>query len=1002
MIGRGRTGDARNVALRRRRRLLSLGILLGLVGAILGVFSGEAGAQAGRRRQPPPPPRGEEKKAPATEGAPPASPTVKKGAEIAEELHLPERATTRVRLRNGLRLIVRERYRSPLVGLVVVVRAGRSEEPQGQAGIARLVGRALLRGAWPQSHEEMDALGGELSVEERAGCTIFRMTLAAEQTRQALQVLADRLQHPLFDEAALRQEIEQILLEERLWRDQPDVFARERALAFALEGRELPSFSEREKMLRALGRQAVLDFYQRHYRAEEIVIALVGAIATPEVLEHAQRLFGDFEYAEKPAPDVEPSGEQKPHESTPAPKKEEAPAAPAPGFRYAQDRGNIATALVTVLHEVPQALLSHQSEWPLALRLLAIALAEGRASRGALGVREDRRIAALVEAEPVIRRDRGALLVQWRVDPADAERVLRAYLEEAAALRRLRLSPGEWQRIRALAELQWLRHRATYVGEAEQLALEEALSGDFRRADDFLRRLEGMTPEALRAFAEQCLHIEQMAIHEYLPRSIARPPDAAGLRARLGAQVPGILEREVPNERLADAPEVPLMPQGVRRESEGEGADVLFSLQPEPVRDFSVLEGPRAFVREDRSRPLLSVGLFFQGGRSTEASPGLTELMLRSLLKGARERDRAEASRGGASLSARETFLRLEQMGAELVTINEPDFFGYVLTVLSRNQEPALRLLLDLVERPALTDEEIRLEQARLLLEIRARREDPVRRSRDLAARALYGDTPYGRAPVGEEDSVRALTPERVRAWYAQTIAQQLPLVLIVGDTDGSALVSGVISREIRRENLQHVFYATLPKPSPEARALSEEVGAHAVVQTFASLGPASPSEDEPALSVLRAHLVGWGSALRREISSIPAALEDVSLEFRRMGGMLALTILTAPEGAGRARQIVEQEWGRLSQTPLDAERVTRAIRRALLEHKVLLEDHRTLALAYARAFFSSARPQQVEQQEQRIRAVTAADVQRAAATYAQASRLALGVARVRPQGGTP
>jgi len=996
MIGRGRMDEERPFNVFGRSALLRCALaLLGLIGVLAFGVPNEVAAQAGRRRQPPPPPKVEEKRTPPTEEKP-AALTVKKGAEIADELNLPEYATTRVRLRNGLTLIVRERYRFPLVGIAIVVKTERSGQP---VGIARLVGRLLFRGtsARPglRALEDLQALGGEPIVEEQGDRTLFRLTIPAEHVRQALEVVADVLQHPTFDEAMLRQQIEYLLQEERVRGDRPELFARDRAQALA---RGEPLLLERESALRALTREAIAEFHRRQYRGERIVIALVGAVNTPDVVADVQRLFGDLPYTEA---EVAPSSQARAPE---APRSEEANAsapvarASAPSvaspsiLRYGVDRGDLAPAILTFWHEVPDALISsdRKGEWPLLLRLLAVVLAQGRASRAALGVREARRIAVEVWAEPVIEEQRGALVVQWRADPSDRERVLLAYVEEVEKLRRLRLSPGELQRARSLLERWWLERTLTYAGEAEHLALEEAASGDFRRADHFLARLTEITAEPLRAFAERCLDIGQMALHEYLPRSVSGSLDAAGIMARIAAQVPGVMERPIAPERIGQSPEVPTVPHGVRRAQEGEGEAVVFSLQPEPLRDFSVFEGPRAFVREDRSHPLLSIGVFFQGGRlqETAATAGLTELMLRATLRG---------TRGRSSLSATEVAMRLEQLGAEVALVNAPDFFGYVLTVLSRNQEAALRLLLELLERPALADEEIRLEQERLLLEIRARRADPIWRARDLAARALYGDTPYGRSPLGEEESVRALTPEQVRAWQANTIARQFPLVLIVGDTDGSALISNVVAREIRRQDVSRAFHATLPKPPTEARLLSEDVGERTDVQTWAWLGPSSPSEDEPALDVLRAHLAGW---LWRALQAVPASLVEVSVEPRRLGGMIVLTIAAAPEQMARARQILEQEMARLTKEPLDPQTVRRAIHRAFVEEAGVFEDHVALVLAYARAFFTAARPQAVEQQTAKRQAVTPADLQRVAATYVQAARAAIGIARARAKTG--
>jgi zinc protease len=1018
MTGRGRMGDA--------QRAWTLGArflgVFGIVGALLVSLSSDVVAQAGRRRQPPPPPRGEERRTLPTEETSVVAPAVKKGAEIVEHVSVPEQATTRVRLRNGLTLIVRERYRSPLVSLVVVVKGGRMTEP---AGIARLVARLLFRGTSSrpgfQLLDAWRALGGEPVVEEHVDRMIFRVTVPAEHALPALDLLADGLQHPAFDEAALREEIEHLLQEERLRNDRPEEFARARAMALALGGRSrgfLPLL-EQEGALRALTRDVLVAVHRQQYRGERMVIAVVGAVNTPEVVERVQRLFGDLPDVEKEATPSDQVTRAPSPESvssvavgTNAPQLESSPISQG-RVRYGADQGDLPVALVTALHEVPEVVWTRdrREEGILLLHLLAATLAEGRASRSALRVRFEEGIAAEVRAEPLDWEGGGILLVQWRMDSADRERVLRAYVEEAEKLRRWRLSSGELQRARALLERQWLQRTMTYAGEAEHLALAEAIWGSWRFADQWLVRLNAITAEQVRAFAERCLYIGQMTLHEYLPRGVAPSPSAAEVVAHMARQIPGLMEREISADRIGSFPEIPVQPEGVRRAHEGEGEAVVFSLQPEPLRDFSVFEGPRAFVREDRSRPILSIGVFFQGGRlaETSATAGVTELMVRSILRGGTawpfsersgiaEGARGEVSRGRTLLSAAEVALRMEQWGADVAFVTAPDFFGYVLTVPSRNQDHALRGLLSLIERPALSDEEIRREQAQLLLEIRARRADPWERSRALAARALYGDTPYGRAPEGDEETVRALTPDQVRAWYANTIARQFPLIVIVGDTDGSALISNIVAREIRRQDVARIFYAALPKPPGEAPSPAEEAPTRSVVHTFAWLGPSSPSEDEPALYVWRAHLAGWGSEVWRELRTVAASALEIRVEPRRLGGMITLTVAAAPEHAARVRQIIEQHVTRLSKEPLSEEAQRRAIHRAVTECAELFDDHAALVRAYASAFFAAAHPQQVEQCAPKRRAVTPADLQRVAATYVPFARAVVGVVRPRSE----
>ena len=87
--------------------------------------------------------------------------------------------------------------------------------------------------------------------------------------------------------------------------------------------------------------------------------------------------------------------------------------------------------------------------------------------------------------------------------------------------------------------------------------------------------------------------------------------------------------------------------------------------------------------------------------------------MLRAML-------RSTTSRKGDLIA-----LELESYGGDIQIINEPDMFGYTLDVLSRNAEPAVKLLLDIIEnpyfdKPELARERDALIRSRILEEVRS------------------------------------------------------------------------------------------------------------------------------------------------------------------------------------------------------------------------------------------------------------------------------------------
>src|SRR5262249_35631208 len=150
-----------------------------------------------------------------------------------------------------------------------------------------------------------------------------------------------------------------------------------------------------------------------------------------------------------------------------------------------------------------------------------------------------------------------------------------------------------------------------------------------------------------------------------------------------------------------------------------------YKFEPKPMAGTitrpSILRGPEIFIREEHTTPSITVGFFFPGGRlfEDEGNSGITELLLRSMLKGTQEPPPAKTGHTAAFLA-----MQLELWGGQLTPVVDDDYFGFILTVLSKNVEPSLKLLLEIVRYPKLDPAEVEKEKAALLARIRRAKDD--------------------------------------------------------------------------------------------------------------------------------------------------------------------------------------------------------------------------------------------------------------------------------------
>ena len=945
-------------------------------------------AQSGRGRQPVPAPP--PKPVPRTGANAPVPPGVAEGGRLARQDV--DGATTRYVLRNGLTIIFRERHSQPLAAVTTWVKAGALSEADTETGLAQLTARMLLKGTGTRQPGEIERdtgrLGGQLQTEVSFDRSLFRIVAPSESVGKVLELQADFLQNPAFAATELKKASQEVIRAGRRFQDEAEAVSLERLYATAFTAHRLKrGHFGTEPSLSALTREQVVSFYQTHYQPQNTIIAIDGDVFGAQTIVQIQQLFGKWK-----GQSGQPGQPGQPAQTTGIASVVEPP---QDKLRYSNSRGDISQSIVTIgYHMPPPASTAEALRERAALEMLAAVLGLGDGSRLVQVLREGSRLPADVRekgelaglvsdvsAEYQSWPGAALLAVQLRVDPARIDRAEAEYLREIERFKREVIGDGELQRARYLLEKRFYDSQSRVETEADLLARYQAQFGDFRLFDANLSRLGAVTPQELQQAAAKYLTLANMAIHEYESRSVqARTFTNDSFVDTITIFAP-TLTQPVKPEEVKSAVALRTFKQGAERGGATEGRNVIISEAPLPVKDFSVLRGARAFVREDRSQPKLTIGIYFQGGRLIEetATSGMTELMLRAMIKSTTTRK--------SDLIALET----ESYGAEINIVNEPDFFGITLDTLSRNAEPATRLVLDILENPFFDKAEFIRERERLLADQLAARDCARCRAEELMLASLYPSHPYGLPRYGLASVVKPATEAQLEAWYARTIKRQLPLVVIVGDTDGSSLVSRIFSEGFKRADLDKTMKVGLPglMESPQQQAEVRE--RQQATQAIGLRSAAGSSVDVSALDVL-AHFATTRFGM--ELRDRQAVVDEIYVrsEARLASGMFTTIAISAPELEARALEAVRGELAGLAKAPPTGDDFDLGRNEAIGNYAISVAAHPTRALEYARAVINGRKAADVDGQPDLIRAVKLADVKRVAEAVLKVAQAGLGV----------
>jgi zinc protease len=188
-------------------------------------------------------------------------------------------------------------------------------------------------------------------------------------------------------------------------------------------------------------------------------------------------------------------------------------------------------------------------------------------------------------------------------------------------------------------------------------------------------------------------------------------------------------------------------------------------------------------VVEDRRLPLVSYRLAFRTGDAHDPTelPGLTDMMAGLLTEGTTSR------------TSRQIAEEVERMGATLHAGAGSDFTTLSASALSDFDEKILELMADVTLRPSFPENEVELTRQNTKESLKQQRAQPSFLANEMVSRVMFGDHPYSRiAPTNE--SIDAMTRERLVAFHKAAFVPNNAVFLIVGDVDRAAIEQNVIS----------------------------------------------------------------------------------------------------------------------------------------------------------------------------------------------------------------
>jgi predicted Zn-dependent peptidase len=386
-------------------------------------------------------------------------------------------------LPSGLRVASKLMPAVETAAVGVWVDVGARHEPAAVNGVAHMLEHMAFKGTRSRTArriaEEIESVGGSLNAYTSREHTAYYARVLAGDVPLAAGIIADILQHSIFDPEELEKERHVVLQEIGEVKDTPDdlVFDVFQEVAYPDQpmGR---SILGPEAVVASMPREALVDYMARHYGPTRIVLAGAGKVEHGRLVELAESLFREL----------------------PETVGEAAEAARYVGGTRLERRKDLEQVhLCLGWQGVP---IRDPDYW--AMQVLATALGGGMSSRLFQEVRENRGLCYNISSYCSAYADTGLLSIYAGTGAGDLPQLMPVVAEETAKLVE-GASDEEVDRARAQLKASLLMSLESCSAQCEGLARQLLSFGRPLPTDEIVRRLDAVDAAAVRRVGRRLL-----------------------------------------------------------------------------------------------------------------------------------------------------------------------------------------------------------------------------------------------------------------------------------------------------------------------------------------------------------------------------------------------------------------------------------------------------------------------------------------------------------------
>lgn len=642
------------------------------------------------------------------------------------ELHLPYK---KFELDNGLRVVVHEDRKAPIVAVSVWYHVGSKNEPTGKTGFAHLFEHLMFNGSENYDNEffgPFEAVGATgMNGTTWFDRTNYFETVPTPALDMALWMESDRMGHLLgaVTQEKLDNQIGVVQNEKRQGDNAPYGMSEYRLLGglFPVGHPYRHSTIGSMEDLSNASLDDVKAWFKEYYGAANTVVVLAGDINVETAKPLMEKYFGDI--------DAGPTLTR--------------PKAWVPTREHNTVEVMVDKSAPQVRIDRTWAVAPRASKDAAYLNLVSGILGGGKNSRlyQALVYQNQLAVGVSVSMQPFELTSMFGIEVTLKdgVDEAEVEAIMDA---EIAKFLAEGPTADELKRVKTRilsSQLRGLEEIGGFGGKATALAQSELYAGDPGFYADALERINLASAAKVTAVANDWLN------SGYFQLTIRPQPDYA------------TVETDV--DRRAGLPDVGTLP------------DLTFPA----IEEATLSNGLKVVVANRSTVPVVNAAIQFDAGYAADSGRplGTASFALNMLDEGTTSKDALQIAS------------EMETLGATLSTGSNLDMSTVSLSALSPNLDASLALWADVVRNPAFDGDELERLKARWLESIKQEKAQPVQLALRTLPPLLYGDGHSYSVPYtgsGTEAAISGLTRDDLVAFHSDWIRPDNATIFMVGD----------------------------------------------------------------------------------------------------------------------------------------------------------------------------------------------------------------------------